>query len=133
MPARWIFLDEVDAYPGDIDGEGDPIALAEARTISFGHRAKVFLTSTPTIKGVSRIEREYDLSDQRRYFVPCPQCGGMQWLRFERLRWAKGRPETARYTALPYRVYLKPLRILVARKVIAATQTMDGPAGVSST
>jgi len=97
MPARWIFLDEVDAYPGDIDGEGDPIALAEARTISFGHRSKVFLTSTPTIKGVSRIEREYDVSDQRRYFVPCPHCGGMQWLQFERLRWAKGRPETARY------------------------------------
>jgi phage terminase large subunit GpA-like protein len=97
MPARWIFLDEVDAYPGDIDGEGDPIALAEARTISFGHRAKVFLTSTPTIKGVSRIEREYELSDQRRYFVPCPQCGGMQWLQFERLRWTKGCPETARY------------------------------------
>ena len=37
MPARWVFLDEVDAYPGDVDGEGDPIALAEARTISFGH------------------------------------------------------------------------------------------------
>ncbi len=97
MPARWIFLDEVDAYPGDIDGEGDPIALAEARTISFGHRAKVFLTSTPTIKGVSRIEREYDLSDQRRYFVPCPYCGAMQWLQFERLRWTKGQPEAARY------------------------------------
>ena len=34
MPARWVFLDEVDAYPGDVDGEGDPIALAEARTMS---------------------------------------------------------------------------------------------------
>jgi phage terminase large subunit GpA-like protein len=27
MPARFLFLDEVDAYPGDIEGEGDPIAL----------------------------------------------------------------------------------------------------------
>lgn len=97
MPARWVFLDEVDAYPGDVDGEGDPIALAEARTISFGHRAKVFLASTPTIKGMSRIEREWELSDQQRYHVPCPECGGMQWLKFERLRWEKGRPETVRY------------------------------------
>lgn len=97
MPARWVFLDEVDAYPGDIDGEGDPIALAEARTISFGHRSKVFLASTPTIKGVSRIEREFEMSDQRRYHVPCPHCGGLQWLQFERLRWDKGRPETAAY------------------------------------
>lgn len=97
MPARWVFLDEVDAYPGDLDGEGDPIALAEARTLSFGHRSKVFLASTPTIKGLSRIEREYETSDQQRYHVPCPHCGGMQWLKFERLRWENGRPETARY------------------------------------
>lgn len=97
MPARWVFLDEVDAYPGDLDGEGDPIALAEARTISFGHRSKLFLASTPTVKGLSRIEREYELSDQQRYHVPCPHCGGLQWLKFERLRWQPGRPETARY------------------------------------
>lgn len=97
MPARWVFLDEVDAYPGDVDGEGDPITLAEARTISFGHRAKVFLASTPTIKGLSRIEREFELSDQRRYHVPCPHCGALQWLKFERLRWEKGQPETVAY------------------------------------
>ena len=24
MAARYLFLDEVDAYPGDVDGEGDP-------------------------------------------------------------------------------------------------------------
>ena len=97
MPARYVFLDEVDAYPGDVDGEGDPIALAEARTATFGHRKKLFLVSTPTIKGLSRIEREYEASDQRRYFVPCPHCGEKQWLQFERLRWEKGKPETARY------------------------------------
>ncbi len=97
MPARNVFLDEVDAYPGDLDGEGDPIKLAEARTISFGHRAKLFLASTPTIAGLSRIEREWELSDQRRYHLPCPHCGGLQWLKFERLRWAKGRPDSAVY------------------------------------
>src|SRR5690606_24595848 len=91
------FLDEADAYPGDVDGEGDPIALAEARTQTFGHRAKVYIVSTPTIRGLSRIEREYEASDQRRYFVPCPHCGAMQWLKFERLRWESGAPETVRY------------------------------------
>lgn len=97
MPARCVFLDEVDAYPGDLDGEGDPVALAEARTISYGHRAKLFLASTPTIAGVSRIEREWELSDQRRYHVPCPHCGHLQWLKFERLKWNWGAPETAHY------------------------------------
>lgn len=97
MPARWLFLDEVDAYPGDLEGEGDPVALAEARTDSFGHRKKIFLASTPTIKGLSRIEREFELTGQRRYHVPCPHCGGLQWLKFERLRREKGRPGTAAY------------------------------------
>jgi len=97
MPARYLFLDEVDAYPPSADAEGDPVALAEARTRTFSWRAKVFLTSTPTLQGVSRIEREFAATDQRRYFVPCPQCRAMQWLRFERLRWAKGQPATARY------------------------------------
>lgn len=97
MPARYIFLDEVDAYPASADEEGDPVTLAEARTTTFAHRRKVFMVSTPTIRGLSRIEREFEASDQRRYFVPCPHCGHMQWLQFERLRWEKDQPETAMY------------------------------------
>jgi phage terminase large subunit GpA-like protein len=97
MPARYVFLDEVDAYPASADEEGDPVSLAEARTTTFAHRRKVFMVSTPTIRGLSRIEREFEASDQQRYFVPCPHCGHQQWLQFERLRWAKGQPETAAY------------------------------------
>ncbi|MDP3264198.1 MAG: phage terminase large subunit family protein [Tabrizicola sp.] len=96
-PARYIFLDEVDAYPASADEEGDPVTLAEARSLTFAHRRKVFLVSTPTIRGLSRIEREYEASDQRRFFVPCPHCGHDQWLKFDRLRWQKGKPETAEY------------------------------------
>jgi phage terminase large subunit GpA-like protein len=97
MPARYLFLDEVDAYPPSADEEGDPVALAEARTRTFSWRSKVMLGSTPTIQGLSRIEREFEASDQRRFFVPCPHCGDMQWLRFERLRWEKGEPGSAHY------------------------------------
>ncbi|XHC01150.1 phage terminase large subunit family protein [Seohaeicola saemankumensis] len=97
MPARYVFLDEVDAYPASADEEGDPVSLAEARTTTFAHRRKVFMVSTPTIRGLSRIEREFEASDQRRYFVPCTHCGHMQWLQFERLRWDKGLPATAAY------------------------------------
>jgi phage terminase large subunit GpA-like protein len=96
-PARYIFLDEVDAYPASADEEGDPVSLAEARSLTFAHRRKVFLVSTPTIRGLSRIEREYEASDQRRFFVPCPHCRQFQWLKFERLRWEKARPEAAEY------------------------------------
>ncbi|MBI5121330.1 MAG: phage terminase large subunit family protein [Rhodospirillales bacterium] len=97
IPARYLFLDEVDAYPLSADEEGDPVTLAEARSLTFAHRRKIFLVSTPTIKGISRIEREYEASDQRRFFLPCPHCGDYQWLKFERLRWEKGQPETVSY------------------------------------
>jgi phage terminase large subunit GpA-like protein len=98
MPARYIFLDEVDGYPGDVDGEGDPVALAEARARTF-QRRKVYMVSTPTIAGRSRIEREFLKSDQRRFFVPCPhvECGHYQTLKFANLKWDKGDPRSARY------------------------------------
>ena len=100
MPVRYLFLDEVDGYPRDVEGEGDAIALAEARTRTFARR-KIFIVSTPTISGASSVEREYEASDQRRYFVPCPQCAHRQWLRFEQLRWQRGEtgshPESAAY------------------------------------
>lgn len=96
MPVRYLFLDEVDGYPVDVEGEGDAIALAEARTRTFARR-KIFIVSTPTITGASSIEREYLCSDQRRYFVPCPHCNQYQWLRFEQLRWTRGTPETVAY------------------------------------
>lgn len=79
MPIRNLFLDEVDAYPRDIEGEGDPVALAIKRTETFMRR-KVFMVSTPTIKGRSRIEEEFEKTDQRYFFVRCPDCGEHQRL-----------------------------------------------------
>ncbi|HAU28997.1 MAG TPA: phage tail protein [Rhodospirillaceae bacterium] len=96
MPARNLFLDEVDGYPGDVEGEGDPILLAERRTATF-QRRKVFMVSTPKVKGTSRIEREFDASDRRFFFVPCPHCGEFQALKFAQLHWPEGKPQEAEY------------------------------------
>ena len=95
-PCRYLFADEVDGFPADVDGEGDPVALAERRTTTFARR-KILLTSTPTVKDFSRIEAEYLRSDQRRFYVPCPKCGVMEWLKWGQLKWDDGRPETVRY------------------------------------
>ena len=95
-PCRWILLDEVDAFPHDVDGEGDPCALAERRASTFSRR-KIILTSTPTVKDMSRIETEYLASDQRRYFVPCPHCDHMQHLQWKNVQWRDGDPKTATY------------------------------------
>lgn len=96
MPCRYVFADELDAWPLDAEGEGDPLTLAERRTNTFARR-KILMTSTPTIKGFSRIEREFLRSDQRYYRVPCLSCGHLQALRWEQLKWESGRPETAEY------------------------------------
>ena len=95
-PCRYLFCDEVDAFPADVDGEGDPVGLAERRTTTFARR-KILLTSTPTVKDFSRIEAEYLRSDQRRFYVPCPCCGVMDWLKWPQLKWERDRPETVRY------------------------------------
>lgn len=96
-PIRYLFLDEVDEYPWDVEDQGDPIALAVRRTNTFGHRRKILITSTPTIQGRSRVETEFEASDRRRYHVPCPECGELQVLVFNRLKWPKGKPEDVQY------------------------------------
>ncbi|MBF0421181.1 MAG: phage terminase large subunit family protein, partial [Magnetococcales bacterium] len=99
MPVRFLFLDEVDRYPGDVDGEGDPVALAIQRTANFANR-KVLMTSSPTIKGFSRIEAAYAESDQRRYWVPCPSCQQEQVLVWQQVHWPKNQPEKAHYVCI---------------------------------
>lgn len=96
-PIRILLVDELDAFPMDVDGEGSPLSLAEKRQSTFGSKKKIFKLSTPTTKGLSRIELELELTDYRKYFVPCPECGAFQHLEFERIVWEEGKPETARY------------------------------------
>lgn len=82
MPIKYLFLDEIDRFPSDVDKEGDPVDLAIARTKTYGRNKKILITSTPTLKGLSRVELEYELSDQRSYHVPCPHCHEKQILSF---------------------------------------------------
>ena len=97
MPARFLFMDEIDGYPGDVEGEGDPIVLAERRSATFARRRKIFLVSTPTLKSTSRIQREFQIGDQRYYHVPCPHCGFEQALNFSQLKWPEGQPTEIHY------------------------------------
>ena len=78
-PLGFVVCDEIDGYPLDVDGEGDPIALVWERMSNFPTR-KLVLCSTPTLRDFSRIESEYLASDRRRYWVPCPHCGEFQLL-----------------------------------------------------
>jgi phage terminase large subunit GpA-like protein len=75
---RYLMLDDLDGFPATVKNEGDPADLAEKRTDSYSARKKIYRNSTPTIKGISKIEKHFLASDQRRYYVPCPFCGNFQ-------------------------------------------------------
>lgn len=90
MPARFGFADEVDGWPLDLEGEGDPLELFFGRFDTFGRKKKILIASTPTTEGTSRIQAQYLKGDRRRLEVPCPRCGGFQPIRFGFLRGPDG-------------------------------------------
>ena len=95
-PIRILLMDEVDRYELSAGSEGSPIALAVARTKTFWNR-KIFMCSTPTIKGLSAIESAFEESDKRYYYVPCPECEHKQVLKWKNVVWEEDKTETAAY------------------------------------
>lgn len=91
---RVVIFDEVDGYPPSAGTEGDQLELGIRRTEYYWNR-KIVFGSTPTIQGLSRIERLFEDGDQRRYYVPCPSCGAFQVLKFPNLQWPQGNPQAA--------------------------------------
>ena len=75
-PIRILLADEIDRYPATAGNEGDPLLLAGKRLTTFWNKKEVDV-STPTIKGLSRIEVEYEHSTQEEWNVPCPACGAL--------------------------------------------------------
>jgi phage terminase large subunit GpA-like protein len=101
--ARVVLLDEVDGYESSAGSEGDTATLAMQRNIKWPN-AKTFLTSTPTIKHFSRIEKSYLASDMRRWMCTCPnpRCGNNRWvLTFHDIKWQKTRDNEGRIVELP--------------------------------
>lgn len=106
---RVVAFDEVDAFGVSAGSEGDPIRLGERRAETYWNRKYIY-GSTPLVAGISRIERLFLDGDQRRYYVPCTQCGEMSYLVFGQgevgaegepvghfMRWTKDRPDDAHF------------------------------------
>jgi phage terminase large subunit GpA-like protein len=96
-PARVIIRDELNAW--EPTKEGDSAKRAERAATTYEDSKKVLDISTPTVKGASRIDDRFDLSDQRYYHVPCPDCGHRQPLVWENVRYDGKDPETSPETA----------------------------------
>jgi phage terminase large subunit GpA-like protein len=89
--AKILALDEIDGF--EIGQEGDPIKLAEMRTLAFPDR-KILAGSTPVFD-FGPVSRLYAESDQRIFEVPCPHCGDFAEVKWANITWPEGRPEDA--------------------------------------
>lgn len=87
--ARYLVLDDYDGFVMDAGGEGAPGDLFKKRTDAFGAKKKIYINSTPTVAGASNIENEYEGSSQGVFEVPCPECGAMQFMEWENLKFTR--------------------------------------------
>lgn len=96
---RFALADEVDRWPAEIEDQGDPMGLLDARQSAFTRAGlqKKLVISTPTNKGSSRIDKAYASGDQRHWFMPCPHCGTEIAFRFEGLKFERHAPYGAHY------------------------------------
>jgi phage terminase large subunit GpA-like protein len=89
IPARYVFVDEVDRLELSVEGEGDPVDLAEARATTFAHRCKFYEVSSPTQRGFSKIDELYAMGTQEVQVVPCPHCDHLHELVIERFHYER--------------------------------------------
>lgn len=85
VPARYVVYDEIDRSETNVDKEGDPGALAEARQTTFEHNRKAYYPSSPTTEGSSPIDNLFQIGTQQEALADCVHCGHAQPLVFERL------------------------------------------------
>jgi len=93
--ARVLWIDEVDGLDVSAGDEGDPVALAIRRTMTFGGRRKIVMASTPVDEATSRIVRAYEQGDCRVWELPCRHCGEFHEIEWSHIRWPEGRPQDA--------------------------------------
>jgi len=86
-PIRFLFLDEVDKYPGATKKEADAMSLAIERTKTYTTNRKIFIPSTPTLRTGNIWRAKEEADEERHYFVPCPHCGKFIELKFKQLKW----------------------------------------------
>lgn len=96
--ARILLIDEADAM--ESSAEGNPLTLAERRTLSFANR-KIILGSTPIHDETSHVLRAYAASDRRVFECPCPECGGLTEIMWQHIEWEPDKPDTAAFRC-PY-------------------------------
>lgn len=81
-----VFVEEPDDCNKNLAGQGDAITLARERLKSFRlDQTKLVIGGTPTQLGISAVDNEMLISDQRYGYVRCHHCEEFNPLSFENL------------------------------------------------
>lgn len=90
IDADRVYLDDFDAHPKELKGEGSKKKTAEKRMASKGDRGKLIIASTPVDMINSNIWPEFLLGSQEYYYVPCPFCKFPQIMEWDNFKYEKG-------------------------------------------
>lgn len=77
-----MFADEIDTYPKNVGGNGDPIDQLTNRTATFAETRKLIFSSTPA-NDYSLILTQMEQSTFEKYNVPCPHCHNLMTFELE--------------------------------------------------
>lgn len=98
ISVRVLIAEEISEWPDDAGNRGDPLSQAEKRQTAWElAQPKRYYGSTPKIKANCRITAKYEASDQRQFYVPCPQCGVFQILKWENMKRRQDHPPYGTY------------------------------------
>jgi phage terminase large subunit GpA-like protein len=97
-----VRADEISRMAPSAGDEGAPLAIVERRMAKFAFRS-MGMCSSPTVDGACEITSQYETTDQRDWYLPCPSCDVPQVLLFGGkddpwgIKWVAGKPNTAVY------------------------------------
>jgi phage terminase large subunit GpA-like protein len=80
--ARVMIVEEPDDVNKDVKGQGNTITMLRERGKTV-RNSFLLIGGTPSIKGVSQIEKEMRTTDQRRFMVACHHCNEAHEVEFE--------------------------------------------------
>lgn len=87
---KYLVVDELTEFANSLKSGDDPMVMLEDRHSAYTSTYKRLDISSPGTKGICRIDERYELSDQRRYHMPCPHCGDMIVFEWSGLQWTQG-------------------------------------------
>ena len=89
FPAKINIVEEIDVFPQQLKGKGNPVEKIVRRSDGFGVSRRIYYNSTPKEKATSQIAPLFEQGTMSRYTWVCPECGYRQPFILAGFEWEK--------------------------------------------